>query len=119
MLHIMSENEKDLSCSFGVNQFTDLTKEEFQSTYFGYKPQNVSKLVTTLGRFHYDGGTLDLPCDWDWSEGSVEVVTLMKNQGQCDSCWAFSMTGTLKRVLAVGNGWTRTMSEQQILDCNT
>ena len=31
----------------GVNQFTDLTKEEFESTYLGYKPQNVSKLVTT------------------------------------------------------------------------
>ena len=35
----MSENEKDLSYSLGVNQFTDLTKEEFESTYFGYKPR--------------------------------------------------------------------------------
>ena len=41
------------------------------------------------------------------------------NQGQCGSCWAFSMTGTLEGVLAVGTGWTQTMSEQQILDCNT
>ena len=29
MLHIMSENEKDLSYSLGVNQFTDLTNQEF------------------------------------------------------------------------------------------
>ena len=29
MMHIMSENEKDLSYPLGVNQFTDLTKEEF------------------------------------------------------------------------------------------
>ena len=138
MLHIMSENEKDLSYSLGVNQFTDLTKEEFERTYFGHKPQNVSKLVTTLGRFHYDGGIKDLPSDWDWSESSVEVMTPMKNQGQCGSCWAFSMTDAqegvqgqcgscwafsmtdaLEGVLAVGNGWTQTMSEQQILDCNT
>ena len=48
MLHIMSENEKDLSYSLGVSQFTDLTKEEFESTYFGYKPQNMSMLVTIL-----------------------------------------------------------------------
>ena len=47
MLHIMSENEKGLSYLLGVNQFTDLTKEEFESTYLGYKPQNVSKLVAT------------------------------------------------------------------------
>ena len=27
LMHIMSENEKDLSYPLGVNQFTDLTKE--------------------------------------------------------------------------------------------
>ena len=48
MLHIMSENEKGLSYSLGVNPFTDLTKEEFVSTNLGYKPQNVSKLVTIV-----------------------------------------------------------------------
>ena len=89
MLHIMSENEKCLSYSLEVKQFTDSTQEECESTYLGYKPQIVSKLVTTLGRFHYDGGILDLPSDWDWSESSVEVITPMKNQGQCGSCWAF------------------------------
>ena len=115
MLHIMSENEKCLSYSL----FTDSTKEEFESTYLGYKPQNVSKLVTPLGRFHYDGGILDHPSDWDWSESSVEVTTPMKNQGQCGSCWAFSMTDALEGVLAVDNGWTQTMFEQQVLDCNT
>ena len=52
MLYIMSVNEKGPSYSLGVNQFMDLTKEEFESRYLGYKPQNVSKLVTTLGRFH-------------------------------------------------------------------
>ena len=72
--------------------------------------------VTTLGRFHYDGGSLDLPHDWDWSESSVEVITLVKNQGQCGSYWAFSMTDALE---GVGNGWTQTIFEQQILDCNS
>ena len=119
MLHFMSENEKCLLYSLGVNQFTDLTKEELQSTYLGSKRQNVSKLVNTLGRFHYDGSILDLPSDWDWFESSVEVKTPVKNQGQCGSCWAFSVADALEGVLAVGNGWTQTMSEQQILDCNT
>ena len=72
MLHIMSEHEKDLSYSLGVNQFTDLTNEEFESMYLGYNPQNMSRLVTILGRFHHDGGIEDLPSDWDWSESSVE-----------------------------------------------
>ena len=63
MLHTMGENEKCLSYSLGVNQFTDLTKEEFESTYLGYNPQNMSMLVTMLGRFHYDGGIKDLSSD--------------------------------------------------------
>ena len=49
---------------------------------------------------------------------AFEVITLVKNQGQCGSCWAF-MTDALEGVLVVRNGWTQTMSEQQILDCNT
>ena len=32
---------------------------------------------------------------------------------------SFSATDPLEGVLAVGNGWTQTMSEQQILDCDT
>ena len=119
MLRMKSDNEKGLSYSRGVNQFTDLKQEECESTFLRYKPQNVSKLVTTLERFHNDGGILDLPNDWDWSESSVEVIALVKNQSQCGSCWAFSMIGALEGVLAVGNGWTQTLSEQQILDCNT
>ena len=102
MLHIMSENEKDLSYSLGVNQFTDLTKEEFESTYLGYKPQDVSMFVTSLGRFHYDGGVKKLPNDWDWSGSSVEMLTPVKNQGQCDSCWALSLTGALEGLLCSG-----------------
>ena len=119
MLRITSENEKCLSYSLEVSQFTVLTQDECENTYLGYKPQNVNKIVNTWGRFHYDGGILDLPSDWDSSESSVEVITPAKNQGKCDSCWRFIMTGTFERVLAVGHGWTQTMSKQQILDCNT
>ena len=74
MLHIMSENEKCLSYSLGVNQFTNSTQEGCESTHLGDKPQDVSKLVTTLGRVHYDGGILDHPSDWDCSKSSVEVI---------------------------------------------
>ena len=46
--------------------------------------------------FRCDGGFLDLPSDCDWSESSVEVITLVKNQGQCGSCWAFCVTDALE-----------------------
>ena len=43
----------------------------------------------------------------------------MKNQGQCSSCLALSTTGAQGEALAVDNGWTQTMSEQQVVDCDT
>ena len=32
---------------------------------------------------------------------------------------AHSTTGALEETLAVDNGWTQTMSEQQLVDCDT
>ena len=68
-----------------------------------------------VGRFHYDGGILDLPSDWDWSESKCRGDNTCEEPGPN---WAFSMTDALEGILAVCNGWTQTMFEQQILDCN-
>ena len=46
-------------------------------------------------------------------------MTPLKNQGQCSSCLALSITVALEKALEVDSGWTQTMSEQQLLDCDT
>ena len=43
----------------------------------------------------------------------------MKNQGQRGSRLALSITGALEESLAVDNGWTQTVSQQQLVDCDT
>ena len=48
-LYIMSENDKGLLFSLGMNQFVDVTQDKFENTYFRCKPQNVSPLSATLG----------------------------------------------------------------------
>jgi len=58
-----------------------------------------------------------IPTSVDWR--SKGVVTPIKNQGQCGSCWTFSTTGVLEGYHAIQTGTLLSFSEQQIVDCAT
>lgn len=47
------------------------------------------------------------------------LVTGVKDQGQCGSCYIFSAVGSLEGVWKRRTGDLWSMSEQQVLDCNT
>jgi len=97
----------------GVNQFTDLTLEEFQALpMFGFK-QAESK-GPRLGVHEYGGEELADSIDWR----TKGAVTPVKNQGQCGSCWAFSTVGGLEGAWEIETGSLTSMSEQQFVDCS-
>jgi len=56
------------------------------------------------------------PASVDWSTQSV--LTPVKNQGQCGSCWAYSATEGIESYLAMNSGSLRELSEQQIISCD-
>ncbi|XP_076269475.1 cathepsin L-like [Rhynchophorus ferrugineus] len=94
-----------------VNQFSDMTPEEFKATL-------------TLTEFNQTGkaplhvvNKVNIPDSIDWRQ--YGVVTGVKNQGNCGSCWSFSATGTLEGIYARQRGQLISFSEQNLIDCAT
>merc|ERR1711964_290581 len=93
-----------------INEFGDLTNQEFTAKYLGYIPRsNQNEIMETAD-------IKDVPDSVDWT--TKDVVTPVKNQGSCGSCWAFSTTGSLESAYAIKNKKLVSLSEQQLVDCS-
>merc|ERR1712168_581623 len=94
----------------GVNQFADLTNDEFVDLHTGFA--NVPTGLETA-----DLSYMAAPSSYDWRDHGA--VTPVKNQGQCGSCWAFSTTGTVEGAIAISSGNLVSLSEQNLMDCDS
>ncbi|XP_047437269.1 pro-cathepsin H-like [Mugil cephalus] len=119
-LHVFTQNKRMIdhhnagnhSFTMGLNQFSDMTFQEFRKFYLFTQPQNCSVTKTS-----HVSSTGPHPESVDWrTKGNF--VTHVKDQGYCGSCWTFSTTGCLESVNAIATGKLIPLSEQQLLDCS-
>jgi C1A family cysteine protease len=60
-----------------------------------------------------------LPASFDWrNQNNQNMVTPIKNQGQCGSCWAFGTVAPLESKIKMATGKDVNISEQYLLSCN-
>jgi cathepsin L len=117
----MNSNGMD-TARYKPNQFSDLTPSEFRdyvhgengACYQGSNSNNKYPLLNKLkSKLEKDVGANPSSVDWT-TQG---VVTPVKNQGNCGSCWAFSATGCTECRYAISTGKLNSLSEQQLVDC--
>jgi hypothetical protein len=112
---IHAHNAMELSYTLGVNEFADLTAEEFVSIYVGgYRPEIKRAEIEGLRHVFDKDEALDDAVDWV----SKGAVTPVKNQGQCGSCWAFSTTGAVEGAYFTASGKLLSLSEEDLVQCD-
>jgi len=107
----------------GINQFTDMTREEFlrSGRVMPNKLHAVDARSCLAKGVEADMSALNIsaaPDSWDWREHNV--VNPIQDQGQCGSCWTFSTIASIESALAIKNGAStlKKFSEQEVVDCS-
>lgn len=96
---------------YGINQFSDLSPEEFRATFL----RSFSTKIP-LSQAKENFKQTPLPKRFDWRDASV--VTAVKDQQSCGSCWAFSVVEAIETVNAIRSHSLEELSVQEVIDCS-
>ncbi|XP_023313137.1 uncharacterized protein LOC108903178 [Anoplophora glabripennis] len=119
--HTIIKLTSDGVLNFGLkmNEFGDMLFDEFNKVLNGFNRNGQLRrlsLSSKAGTFLPEPGE-SIPESVDWREkGAVSPV---KNQHQCQACWAFSVAGCVEGQIARKTGKLEEVSIQHLIDCAT
>ncbi|XP_055297157.1 procathepsin L-like [Sitodiplosis mosellana] len=131
-MEVFSENKRTInehndlyakglvSYKMDINQYSDLTSEEFVRRMNGVKPPDMLQSVQGAEaeeRDYFVGSVnFHLPKMIDWRK--VGAVSEVKDQKDCGSCWAFAATSAIEsQQYLKKNGPLQPLSVQNLIDC--
>lgn len=99
-----------------MNKFGDLTQSEFRNKYISHGFRDVTN-DNYCSEYHFAGSNVSNTIDW---RSVPRIVSPVKDQQQCGSCWAFSTVETYESFVALNqNGSVPQLSPQELVDCST
>jgi len=108
---IIRHNSLGKSYTVGVNQFADLSLEEWRQMVL--RPMNITGHKREVKKLEVSKPMQE---SYDWRDHNA--VTPVKNQGSCGSCWAFSTIGAVEGCVAIASGKLVSLSEQELVSCD-
>jgi cathepsin F len=102
------------TATYGITEFVDFTATEYKMrTGLLYdkslENNDITNQIAQIPDFK-------LPSEFDWR--TKNVVSPVKDQKSCGSCWAFSVVGNIEGLNAIKMGSLSEFSEQELLDCD-
>ena len=107
-------NKENHGATFGLNHFSDMHTEHFSNNYLTYKTHRVDTEDSDVS-LRTASQSISGKVDWRKSTG---VVSAVKNQNACGSCFAYSAVETIESAFVLGGGGIRTLSVEQIVACD-
>jgi len=114
VLEIEKHNQAGHSWTKAINQFSDMTEEEFQTSYLNGYTNILQPGGAAVKRTH-SIDVKQLPAEVDWREKGA--VTKPRDQGSCGSCWAFAAVHTIESYVQINGGPLTELSSQQLTSC--
>ncbi|XP_020253343.1 ervatamin-B-like [Asparagus officinalis] len=102
--------------TLGVNEFADLTHEEFTETFINGVNEDSFRSSEYNTMISMEPQISSVPTSVDWR--AKGAVTAVKHQGYtCGSCWAFATAAAIESLHKIKNGILYELSQQQLVDC--
>jgi len=113
-LHQVRRHNSDLTKTWklGINKFSDRTEEELSYLRGAIRANSEMKQFNEPKHLKTK---VSIPNQIDWRQ--MGVISPVKDQGECGSCWSFASAETVESYYALKTGKMAILSEQQILDC--
>ncbi|CAK89725.1 unnamed protein product (macronuclear) [Paramecium tetraurelia] len=111
-IRAFQDSTESATYTLELNQFADMSQQEFASTYLSLRVPKTAKLNASNANFQYKGAEVD------WTDNKKVKYPAVKNQGSCGSCWAFSAVGALEINTDIELNKKYELSEQDLVDCS-